>query len=234
MTFGRALGVVAGLCGAIAILSAAQEFWDLKEPATWSADEVQTMLGASPWAKAANISFFNNGPGGYGAGIGGANGAGLGSRRATGNQRVTGRGTGQPAPDSSNSPVFSATVRWGSSRAIRAALKTPMEDDATSYYIVELVGNVPTFAAPDDDNPTANAQRVQMLRESTKLERKSGDPIYLDRVETVAAGTRFYFTRRDPIVPGNKEVTFTTKLGPLVIKAKFTLKDMQYKGKLDL
>ena len=44
----------------------------------------------------------------------------------------------------------------------------------------------------------------------------------------------FYFSRFDPITPANKEITFTTKMGPLEIKAKFTLKDMMYKGKLGL
>lgn len=157
----------------------------------------------------------------------------MAGRRATGGTRG-GRAAGQSPTDSSNKAAFSAVVRWGSSQPVRAALKTRPEDDASAYYIIELIGDVPAFAAPDDDNPGINEQRASMLRESTKLERKGGDPIYLDRVESIAAGTRFYFTRRDPITPANKEVTFTTKLGPLEIKAKFNLKDMLYHGKLDL
>ena len=227
---GRTLLIAAGSFAVAGVLAAAaQAFWDQKDPQSWSPQECQELLQNSPWAKPASISFFNNSPGGD-FGFGGREGAGLSGRR------VTSRGGTQPGAngESKESVAFQAIVRWGSSQPVRAALKTRPEEDAASYYIIELVGEVPAFAAPDDDNPAANQQRVVMLRQSTKLERKGGDPIYLDRVESIAAGTRFYFTRRDPIKPANKEVTFTTVLGPLAIKAKFNLKEMLYRGKLDL
>lgn len=188
------------------------------------------MLQNSPWAKPAGISFFNNSPGGD-YGFGGRESAGLSGRRVTSRGGAT---QGAPKGRANESVAFQAVVRWGSAQPVRAALKTRPEDDAAAYYIIELIGDVPAFAAPDDDNPAANQQRVEMLRQSTKLERRGGDPIFLDRVESIAAGTRFYFSRRDPIKPSNKEVTFTTILGPLAIKAKFSLKEMLYRGKLDL
>jgi hypothetical protein len=44
----------------------------------------------------------------------------------------------------------------------------------------------------------------------------------------------YYFSRMDPIKPSNKEITFSTKIGALEFKAKFQLKDMSYRGKLEL
>ena len=59
-------------------------------------------------------------------------------------------------------------------------------------------------------------------------------PLYLDHIQAIKDGELFYFSRLDAIKPSNKEITFTTKLGPMEFKAKFTLKDMMYRGKLEL
>jgi hypothetical protein len=40
--------------------------------------------------------------------------------------------------------------------------------------------------------------------------------------------------RNDLITLDDKTVTFVTKLGPIDVKVKFTLKDMVYQGKLAL
>jgi hypothetical protein len=47
-------------------------------------------------------------------------------------------------------------------------------------------------------------------------------------------GTLFYFSRRLALRLEDQDVTFTTKLGPLKVKCKFTLKDMLYRGNLEL
>jgi hypothetical protein len=126
-------------------------------------------------------------------------------------------------------------VRWESSKPVQAAEKSRPDDGDAGFYILALIGEIPDFARPNDEETAqAREQRVAMLREFTKLERKGGSPIYLERLEPGATGTRFYFSRFDPITPANKEITFTTKMGPLEIKAKFILKDMMYKGKLEL
>jgi hypothetical protein len=45
-------------------------------------------------------------------------------------------------------------------------------------------------------------------------------------------GTLFYFPRAEAIKDG--QVTFLTKLGPVEVKCKFTVKEMMYHGKLEL
>jgi hypothetical protein len=228
-----------GFSGALALLLAADlfgaimDFWDQKDPNDWTADQMQEMLTRSPWAKPASVSFFNNGPGGYGAGIGGRAGAGLGGTGRTG-QRSSAAG-GAPSQSASDPGTFRAIVRWESSKPVQAAEKSRPGDGDSGFYILALIGDIPDFAQPDDEETAqAREQRVAMLREFTKLERKGGSPIYLERLEPSATGTLFYFSRFDPITPANKEITFQTKMGPLEIKAKFTLKDMMYKGKLEL
>jgi hypothetical protein len=77
------------------------------------------------------------------------------------------------------------------------------------------------------------------LKDHTKLEH-NGDSIKLNRVEPAPKnglspdGTLFYFSRLLALRPEDRDVSFSTKLGPLEIKCKFALKDMFYRGKLEL
>lgn len=80
---------------------------------------------------------------------------------------------------------------------------------------------------------------TDILKANTTLEHK-GDEIKLNKVEPApkndlsADGTLFYFSRLLALRVEDREVTFATKLGPLDIKCKFALKDMLYRGKLEL
>ncbi len=44
----------------------AGEFWNKKQPADWTAEELNALLTKSPWAKQAKVSFDSDGPGGGG------------------------------------------------------------------------------------------------------------------------------------------------------------------------
>jgi hypothetical protein len=45
---------------------------------------------------------------------------------------------------------------------------------------------------------------------------------------------RAYFSRVLPLTLEDKQVTFLTKVGPLEVKCKFTLRDMMNRGSLEL
>ena len=45
-------------------------------------------------------------------------------------------------------------------------------------------------------------------------------------------GVYFYFARKDDVSMDEKFITFSTKSGRMDIKAKFTMKEMLYHGKL--
>jgi hypothetical protein len=221
-SLGLAGGLPFGLSGPAAALgAAAKEFWDDKFPEDWTKEQIDLLLNNSPWAQKASVN-FNGGPGGAGGFLyGGAVSPGA---------RVQYEGAG-----AEKSPgAFHALVRWESAKPLCAAQKrTP--DGAKDFYILGLTGDFPDAAKPrPDEDVSAAEQRSEMLRANTKLDRRGDVPLYLDHIEAIKDGELFYFSRLDAIKPSNKEITFTTKLGPMEFKAKFSLKDMMYRGKLEL
>ncbi len=214
-----ALGLPASI-GALGA-AAAKEFWDEKFPEDWSAPEIQRILNDSPWAQKAIVK-FNGGPGG-------AVGFSPDGYFSPADQVQYHGSEAARSPGS-----FHALVRWASAKAVCAAGKgTP--DGASAFYMLAMTGDFPDAAKPSEGEAvTAAAERAEMLRTYTKLERKGDGPIYLDHIQVIGGGEMYYFPRLDPITPANKEITFSTRIGPLEFKAKFVLKDMLYRGKLEL
>jgi hypothetical protein len=66
------------------------------------------------------------------------------------------------------------------------------------------------------------------------LQAKGKDPVAATRLEETADGTVLFFFARgsEPLTLDDKEVNFSTRLGPVEIRTRFVLKDMMYKGKL--
>ena len=121
-------------------------------------------------------------------------------------------------------------MRWQSALPIRQALKSKSTEGLADYYILAVVGDL-AMADPDADEAQRES-RLDMMKQYTKLDRHGG-AIPLANVEPVKkVGTLFYFPRAEPIKDG--QVTFTTKMGPVEVKCKFTVKDMMYRGKLEL
>lgn len=81
-------------------------------------------------------------------------------------------------------------------------------------------------------------QMQRLVQAATTLKPKGKEAILPVGVETVVASgtmlTVFLFPRTEAISLEDKEVTFQTALGPMRVKSKFKLKDMQYLGKLAL
>ena len=204
-------------------------FWNAKEPSDWTASEVQQLLNNSPWAKSASISYYGgqNGPLGSSSRPAGRRGA-----------RVAGGGAGGTAGNTSSQVKWKAIVRWESALPVREALKNAANQDFGANYILNLIGDLPGVAigsGSDDEQRSA----LQILQDTTALEHQ-GDQINLTRVEPAPktalseAGTLFYFSRLLALRLGDKQVTFMTKIGPIDVKCKFTLKDMVYRGNLEL
>jgi hypothetical protein len=196
------------------------------------------------------------GGGGIGGGIPGIGGiGGIGGRRGGGTDQG-GSGGGWPREDdprSSGRQQFHGTVRWESARPVQEALRIGSSEEGTNpdfekYYLINLLGDLPMMGAgrrrgdnssSDDDDPAQKERRLEMLKEFTKLEHKDG-PVLLEKIEQGSRigrpgpGTLFYFSKLDGISIDDKQVTFVTKLGPIDVRTRFTLKDMVYRGKLAL
>jgi hypothetical protein len=202
----------------------AGEFWDQKQPADWTKEELDRLMNKSPWAKEASI----------------VNKAATGP--LTTRTPMNRRGQGNPN-GVSQIPEFTgkwqATVRWESALPVRDALQSKMSVSLSENYIINVFGDIPSPAPSSDDSADERRTKFEILQERTRLERKD-DPIELKRVELSpktpfsSPGTLFYFSRVFPLKLDDKQVTFVTKIGPLEVKCKFTLKDMLYRGNLEL
>ena len=219
--------------GAASAASAwSREFWNEKKPGDWTEDEIEQFLTKSPWARDASI--FDTAAH---KGVSTAPRAGGIYRQGGGAAPPSGR---NPLPTVGSTGNWSATVRWDSAGPVREALKSPPLKGADEYYILSLTGDIPGAGVPsEDDSDTEREQKLVVLKESTRLERKN-DPLELQQVKIAPrthrspAGTWFYFSRVFPITLEDKQVTFVTRVGPLEVKCKFTLREMVYGGMLEL
>ena len=218
--------------GAFTARAWAKDFWNEKKPEDWTEDEIEQMMAKSPWARDASI--FDTAAH---KGVSNAPRAGGVYRRGGGAAPPSDR---NPIPTAGSTGNWSATVRWDSSLPVRDALKSPALKGSDENYIIALTGEIPGVGVPsEDDSANERQQKLDMLKESTRIERR-GDPLELQQVKIAPrthhspAGTWFYFSRVFPITLEDKQVTFVTKVGPLEVKCKFALKDMVYRGALQL
>ncbi len=92
-----------------------------------------------------------------------------------------------------------------------------------------------------NQNSSDPEQRKARLISATKLDLgKNKLPIECEDVKLDqpapdgSTETLFYFPRTSPLSLDDKEVTFETMVGRMRVARKFTLKDMRYRGKLEL
>ncbi len=145
-------------------------------------------------------------------------------------------------------PVQHAIDRWA---ALRPGVKQGWNVHGDGFYIIGISG-LPARMFPGDPD------RLKWVRERLKsksfLKIKGREPISADavviprkrsdvvdvRAGPWRAGVEIYvvFLReqkdRHEITLADKKVEFVTKIGSLKVKRKFKLKDMVYKGKLEL
>jgi len=244
------------LCAALP--AASKDFCEAKPASDWTADEIDRMLTKSPWAKDASV--MSNGPGFGNGGSGRSRGGGIGFPGG-GGVGFPGGGVGFPGGgrhgggypggghDGGGRERLAVAVRWESALPIQEALRIGASDekpnaDFEKYYVIALIGDLSaggrrrSSTSDDDDDSTTRAdRRLEELKESARLERKDG-PTSLEKVEegsrvgSRGPGVYFYFDRKADVSMDDKFVNFSTKLGRMEIKAKFTMKEMSYHGKL--
>jgi hypothetical protein len=215
------------------------EFWNDKNPSAWSEKELHRLLNRSPWAKQGILSMIE-GPGSTLGDLNKPTGPG-GQSRTPGSPPMQAPSMGETG--ASGTPGFNVLVRWESAAPVREAARQPVPAEAAQYYIVSVSG-MPAIGHGSDEAGTAEApdtakRMEEQLKETTELLRKGKDPVRPARLNIIEQTGRraalFFFPREpQPITLEDKEVTFATSIGPGRLRVRFILKEMLYKGHLEL
>ncbi len=193
--------LAAGAPSWVRLYAGNSDFWNKKEPAEWSSEEIDKLVTKSPWAKDVTVSSasmsrgYGGGGGGGGLGdpgLGGGGGGypgggmGGGGRGMGGGGGGGGYGGGRRGGGGGPMPIsYKATIRWESAKPILEALKTPLPDALASAYVISVSG-VPVIASGrqhSDDGDTGTAVSkglsddvLERIKNLTYLEPKGKSP----------------------------------------------------------
>ena len=215
MTTLRTVILCAALGSALVVWgSPAGDFWNDKQPGQWAEKDVQRLLTKSPWAKDADVEMDFGGPGMGGFGMG---------------------GPGMDGPPGMGGPGgMTAVVRWESAAPIRDAAKTKLQPDPAGSYVISVSG----MAMLSELVGSLGASGLENMKKTTFLQRGGKAPVapsYITVPFDQSGVLLFYFPNdAEPISGDDKQVIFQTKSEAFGLKAKFTPKEMLYRGKLAL
>ncbi len=233
--------LVVAVCVAIAA-----DFWTAKKYSAWSDEETKKILEDSPWAQKVPIKYvFKGGPGGM---MGGGMPGGMGGMPPGGMGGGGGEGGGGFGPLSPPRPDMTpkVTLRWQSSLPVKQALararykdKVETSEEAAKSFAREesqyILGIAGLMGAP-------NAFDVNVLKPAATLKIGNLPPIPAMDVLVDRQGmqTNLYIAfpklqaGAHQISTDDKSVEFILKAPTMELKAKFSLKDMMYQGKLEI
>lgn len=236
----------------LAVCLWAADFWQSKPFTDWSDKDIQKMESNSPWAKQVSISMGETGGGSGKSGRRGGGGGGgstsgddtvMSNAGNAGGSRASVQEVGGGAPGGSGS--LTLTVCWQTALPIREAVAKKkfgaeaatspdakkMIDEEQKFYAI-LISGIPGRSIRN------NEKMKESLLQNATLSVKGKAPIQASDVQTGGNEQRalvlFLFPKTAPLSLDDKEVDFSSRLGPLVVKQKFHLKDMVFNGKLDL
>ena len=228
-----------------------KEFWNDKKPEDWTPDEIEMLLNKSPWSKEVTAYLTNNGygngsPRSRSGGMGGIGTGGIGGMGGGGGRR-SGTGGGSSNPSGSNTPkggMLQGVVRWESALPILQAEKKEAPPEMAEFHILSVSG-IPMIGgraqsstgSQTSDDPEQKAQMEDRVKDGTKIVPHGKDPVFAAKVELAQGerGTLIYFRRdAEPLTLERKEVAFELKVGSMEVKTKFNLKEMVYRGKLEV
>jgi hypothetical protein len=234
---------------ALAVHASAEQKWLAKDYSEWSPAEMDRVLTDSPWAKQASASFgaANPDPRDTPVPLPTPQQAGLPGPRAASDGHWDG-GVGRMPRGSP--PTITVTVRWDSAVPVRSALfrsHDPGSHDTEHTlaqpekdYIITVIGLVPArrpaTAGSEERNQFDTTRMRAGLMNTARLLRRDKRAIAPEdvQIDEPTGAVRLFFPRTDPITADEKEVTFGTTFGAMRVVQKFRLKDMTYKGKLEL
>lgn len=233
----------------LALPAARKAFWDSKDPASWTNDEKQFLLGQSPWAQEGFVRLEGEKRGptqGYGRD--GRQGVDLPDTRPgvqAGGVRSVPIGEPMPPvpnPDPGHPVQFRALARWETAKPVRLAGGPEVPGLSEQFYVIRLRG-LPLMPPPKvkagevASNP--NEGMLEAIKDGSRLERKGKPGIRCSHLFTgsgdAATEVLLFFPRgEDPITVSDKLVTLDSQFALFHLSIKFPLKDMMYRGELAL
>jgi hypothetical protein len=225
-----------------AVVYCSQPAWE-KPAASWSADDIATVLNNSPWAQQTAASMDDprdemdprpvEPPDTGNSGVRGAGG------KAHWDGDIGKNRMGHLA-------TVPVTVRWESALPIREARKDSAAPAGS--YVISLAGLIPagryratgrteTTSSSDGSTDARNPEEVLEAFMAYSLIYVKGYPALHPQNVKLDPDTgmiRIFFSREKPIDPSQKEVLFSTRFGGLSVHAKFRLAAMKYHGNFEL
>lgn len=230
------------------LYASGSDFWNQKPPAEWSAEEIDRLTTHSPWSKQVTASLSASEGGGSAGGMGGPRlGGGMGGRGIGIGMGGRGMGGGRGGRGGmGGSSQFKGTVRWETAKPILEALKTPLPDSFANHYVISVSG-FPWMSGRgrrsqgegegETDASQSPEDMLDRLKAFTSLQSKGKElvqPGIVQQQQTTGNPSLLFGFSKEILALGrdDKEVTFSTHLGRLLVKTNFTLKEMLYHGEL--
>jgi hypothetical protein len=208
-----------GVLGSGAMLShasrifAATEFWNAKDPSTWTEEEIVLMTSKSPWAREAVPVIRNADDPTGGTVLGEESGGRMGRRRTS----------------------ITVIVRWESAQPILDALRATFPADFAGHYVVSVT-NLPLAndrrAGRGDE--TAPSDFLERMQNGTTLQVRGKDPAEAGITRRSHIGSILFGFSKDQLLlaPNDGEIVFALNTQQLTLKTTFDTKKMSYHGKL--
>lgn len=222
------------LAGAGLAWPASGDFWNKKEPADWTPEEVDKLLSKSPWAKEVSATAAR-GQGGYGQGSPNPNGGqypggggGGGYPGGMGMPRIGGMGgggrrRGGPGAGQGQGMAMKGTVRWESAKPMLEASKIKLPESMNHHYVLRV------------DGYPAGDMSLDELKQDATIQPKGKEIAGAAVVEKNGSSSSWlYGFSKDTITLSldDKEIDFMARIGRYLVKTKFITKDMLYHGEL--
>jgi hypothetical protein len=240
-------------------VAAGTSSWQKDDPSQWTSEEMYQVLNNSPWSKAVRVTVMS-GPGygsqspgnggtwgegmpGGGTGRGGG-GGGMGGGGMGGGGMGRGRSGGYPPAEQE----ATVTVQWASALPVRlaeaksaGAAADPAAMKPLNEIIIAVIGfpksgfgSQRTISGADNESDDSGLADHLKVITVFSVGREQLNPTKVELNQGRDGRAIFHFVRPDSITRHDKDADFRVTGDRMEIRRKFALKDMEYRGKLEL
>ena len=128
--------------------------------------------------------------------------------------------------------TFKGIVRWESAKPVLEASKSTMSDAFANHYVISLTGFPLGGRRSDteiDTQPRLGKNALDRIKSAASLTAKGKDAVPADLAQLAGNALLLGFPKDSlKLSADDKEVAFATMIGRIVIKAKFSFKEMMY------